>query len=380
MAKKDSEPTTPVETDDVAEETTPLDAGAPDDPTIAIPDAPPAPAAAAPSPPPRTAAMPGSVRSDLLAAAQRDLRRPNLPVLARLEEALAEDERVDALTLCDPDGSVLAATDQRLLVVQPGSAAVVDARFDELRDVVALPFGRRRAVVCPLRPGEPFDGWVARRDQAKTVVAFAREQRLPRRDASSEDAWYDDPAFSLGARYDDAAVIVAPDDSTIPGRTAVVASIVTTGVQLTTVGEPAESARARTFVPWSEVRSATLEPTERSMARPGVAVAIGLGVPGASKRASSRRACLALSTDAGEHVLVLRGYTLSDTARALAPVFARMPGATVSIPTDTSPSAPAGSTSVDPIDQIRRLGELRDEGLLTEEEFGAKKAELLERI
>jgi Short C-terminal domain/Bacterial PH domain len=31
----------------------------------------------------------------------------------------------------------------------------------------------------------------------------------------------------------------------------------------------------------------------------------------------------------------------------------------------------------DPIDQIRRLGELRDEGLLTEEEFQAKKRQLL---
>jgi hypothetical protein len=30
--------------------------------------------------------------------------------------------------------------------------------------------------------------------------------------------------------------------------------------------------------------------------------------------------------------------------------------------------------------QIRKLGEFRDEGLLTEEEFSAKKAELLEHL
>ena len=30
--------------------------------------------------------------------------------------------------------------------------------------------------------------------------------------------------------------------------------------------------------------------------------------------------------------------------------------------------------------QIRKLGELRDEGLLTEEEFSAKKAELLDQL
>jgi hypothetical protein len=34
----------------------------------------------------------------------------------------------------------------------------------------------------------------------------------------------------------------------------------------------------------------------------------------------------------------------------------------------------------DILDQIRKLGELRDSGILTEEEFGAKKAQLLERI
>jgi hypothetical protein len=33
----------------------------------------------------------------------------------------------------------------------------------------------------------------------------------------------------------------------------------------------------------------------------------------------------------------------------------------------------------DPIEQIRRLGELRDRGLLTDEEFQTKKSELLSR-
>lgn len=40
--------------------------------------------------------------------------------------------------------------------------------------------------------------------------------------------------------------------------------------------------------------------------------------------------------------------------------------------------APAPDTS--PIEAIRQLGELRDAGLLTDEEFAAKKAELLSRI
>jgi hypothetical protein len=35
---------------------------------------------------------------------------------------------------------------------------------------------------------------------------------------------------------------------------------------------------------------------------------------------------------------------------------------------------------VDLIGQIRQLGELRDAGLLTEEEFAAKKADILSRL
>jgi hypothetical protein len=34
----------------------------------------------------------------------------------------------------------------------------------------------------------------------------------------------------------------------------------------------------------------------------------------------------------------------------------------------------------DPIEQLRRLGELRDAGIVTEEEFAAKKAEVLGRL
>ncbi len=39
---------------------------------------------------------------------------------------------------------------------------------------------------------------------------------------------------------------------------------------------------------------------------------------------------------------------------------------------------PAGGP--DPIDQLRRLGELRDAGIVTDEEFAAKKAEILARL
>jgi hypothetical protein len=44
-----------------------------------------------------------------------------------------------------------------------------------------------------------------------------------------------------------------------------------------------------------------------------------------------------------------------------------------------APAAPA-QPAQDPIEQLRRLGELRDAGIVTPEEFAAKKAELLGRL
>ncbi|GIE55649.1 hypothetical protein Aoc01nite_10510 [Actinoplanes octamycinicus] len=40
-------------------------------------------------------------------------------------------------------------------------------------------------------------------------------------------------------------------------------------------------------------------------------------------------------------------------------------------------SAPA---AVDPMEQLRRLGELREAGVVTDDEFAAKKSEILARL
>ena len=46
-------------------------------------------------------------------------------------------------------------------------------------------------------------------------------------------------------------------------------------------------------------------------------------------------------------------------------------------PPQPAAPAPAAAAAPDPIEQLRRLGELRDAGILTEEEFAAQKAKLL---
>lgn len=49
-------------------------------------------------------------------------------------------------------------------------------------------------------------------------------------------------------------------------------------------------------------------------------------------------------------------------------------------PPPAAPAEPAAAAGPDLIDQIKRLGELHDAGILTDEEFSTKKAELLARM
>ena len=61
----------------------------------------------------------------------------------------------------------------------------------------------------------------------------------------------------------------------------------------------------------------------------------------------------------------------------------QVPGVQVpNVPAALPPGAPQQTTDADsdPIEQLRRLGELKDAGIVTEEEFTAKKAEMLKRL
>lgn len=55
-------------------------------------------------------------------------------------------------------------------------------------------------------------------------------------------------------------------------------------------------------------------------------------------------------------------------------------GSSAAPPQPAPPPAPAGPTGDEVLEQIRKLGELRDAGILTQDEFDTKKADLLGRI
>jgi hypothetical protein len=46
-------------------------------------------------------------------------------------------------------------------------------------------------------------------------------------------------------------------------------------------------------------------------------------------------------------------------------------------PAPAAPQAPAAGMQADTIEQLKQLGQLREQGILTEQEFGAQKAKLL---
>jgi hypothetical protein len=56
------------------------------------------------------------------------------------------------------------------------------------------------------------------------------------------------------------------------------------------------------------------------------------------------------------------------------------PQMAASAPTVQAAAPSPVSEAPDPIEQLRKLGELRDAGILTDEEFAAKKADILSRL
>jgi hypothetical protein len=78
------------------------------------------------------------------------------------------------------------------------------------------------------------------------------------------------------------------------------------------------------------------------------------------------------------------GSMVADRVEVLRGLVAAAQGAPPTSPAAVGHPAPAVASSADTpgeiADEIRDLGQLRDDGLLTEEEFQAKKTELLERF
>ena len=89
-------------------------------------------------------------------------------------------------------------------------------------------------------------------------------------------------------------------------------------------------------------------------------------------------------TQATEFRNAMMGQKMAEQTAARAPQAAAAAAAAAApapvVAPAPAPPAPAAPSAADSADAIKRLGELRDQGLLTPEEFEAKKAEILSRM
>jgi hypothetical protein len=104
--------------------------------------------------------------------------------------------------------------------------------------------------------------------------------------------------------------------------------------------------------------------------RPSVGAVVAFGVLGLAARRNEKRAFLTLVTEAGDYLVEDDEHLPVELRALLAPFLERL----------DIKVAEAGNDPTDPIEQIRRLGELRDAGYITPEQFEAKRTELLGRI
>jgi hypothetical protein len=101
------------------------------------------------------------------------------------------------------------------------------------------------------------------------------------------------------------------------------------------------------------------------------------GGASANLRYDDRKLFLAVTGTDGAFVVKLLLTQAEENARRFA---TQVTSLAMKSPLPTESRSSSNQTSPDAVDQIARLGDLRDKGLLTEAEFQAKKQELLDRL
>ena len=105
----------------------------------------------------------------------------------------------------------------------------------------------------------------------------------------------------------------------------------------------------------------------RGVARTAVVAGTASAVSGRVQRRQAER-----FADRDAQIVAERNAAYQQQMAAQAPAPAPAPAAPA-----PAPAAPAPAPQVDMIAQLKQLAELRDQGILTEEEFAAQKAKLL---
>jgi hypothetical protein len=129
------------------------------------------------------------------------------------------------------------------------------------------------------------------------------------------------------------------------------------------------------LIPWDQVEAIEVEGPDQASKRVSAGRVMMIGVFALAAKKSVKSAVLTITMKSGEQaVFQTHEWMALDLKAKLSPVLSQLRQLPAATPSATP--APALSSA----DEIRKLAELRDAGILTEAEFQAKKAELLARM
>jgi len=149
-------------------------------------------------------------------------------------------------------------------------------------------------------------------------------------------------------------------------------------LHLTTYGVVLKGMKNRVIdLPKDEILDVHVE-ADPSAAKRSVGAKAALGVFALATSRKLKECYLVVNSTNGDLILHVKKppMAIQGQVAPYAVLFANERG----IPTGQGPAVPALSAALDITDEIRKLGALRDAGVLTEDEFAAKKTELLARL
>ncbi len=134
-------------------------------------------------------------------------------------------------------------------------------------------------------------------------------------------------------------------------------------------------------IPWDQVLDLEVEGPESASKRVTAGRVLALGVFALAAKKKTQSAVLIVSLRSGEEaVFQTEKLTAAELRAKLVPVTSQLRKANVSPPPTAATSPPAAPLPAAPVsvaDELKKLADLKDAGLLTNEEFAGQKAKLL---
>lgn len=272
--------------------------------------------------------------------------------------------------------AVLGVTAKRLVIAVNRKGIDQPVRNLALTDLDAC------TVVTGVGPRGSSLLFVPADEGARLIVMYANEHQVRRlcavahpsirqaRDARAADHWSTEIPLDFDLSYQGRLLSRPAPSASEPMNVSVTVS--DAGVALR---RPEGSPWTHAFIRWTTADTVSVEGVDQLRNRPSVAAVVFFGVLGLAARRKEAESYLVIETSDGPWVIEVKDTLPANLRADLSPLIRALPG---EIARSEAPSPDADEEHV--VATIRRLGELRDEGLLTPEEFNAKKAELLGRL